>query len=219
MFAVRPGPILAGSDAIDVTVRGRGGHASSPHSSADPIPAACEMVTALQTLVTRRFDVFDPVVVTVGAIHAGTARNIIPDEATFLATARSFSPEARSALREHMIRLFEGIALAHGLTVEVKYAEGYPVTANDPGQAAFTTATVTELFGAERSVELPNPLTGSEDFSFVLQQVPGAFIMLGACRPGTDPSPRPAIIPPWPPSTTGCSRTGPPCTRSWRCAG
>ncbi|HEY3906978.1 MAG TPA: M20 family metallopeptidase [Streptosporangiaceae bacterium] len=191
VFAVRPGPILAGSDAIDVTVRGRGGHASSPHSSADPIPAACEMVTALQTLVTRRFDVFDPVVVTVGAIHAGTARNIIPDEATFLATARSFSPEARSALKEHMIRLFEGIALAHGLTVEVNYAEGYPVTANDPRQAAFTTATVTELFGAERSAELPNPLTGSEDFSFVLQQVPGAFIMLGACRPGTDHEPAP----------------------------
>jgi amidohydrolase len=192
VFAVKPGPILAGSDAIDVTVRGRGGHASAPHRSADPIPAACEMVNALHTLVTRRFDVFDPVVVTVGSIHAGTARNVIPDEATFLATARSFSPESRSRLREDTVRLFDGIARAHGLTVETRYAEGYPVTVNDPAQAAFATATVAELFGAERALEIANPLTGSEDFSFVLEQVPGAFIMLGACPPGTDPDSAPA---------------------------
>jgi amidohydrolase len=186
VYGVRPGPILAGSDAIDVTVRGRGGHASAPHRTADPIPAACEMVTALHAMVTRRFDVFDPVVVTVGAIHAGTARNIIPDEATFLITARSFSPESKSQLRENMVRLFEGIATAHGLTVEVTYANGYPVTANDPAKAAFAASTATELFGAERVLDLPNPLTGSEDFSFVLQQVPGAFILLGACPPGMD---------------------------------
>jgi hippurate hydrolase len=191
VFAVRPGPILAGSDAIDVTVRGRGGHASAPHRTADPIPAACEMITALHALVTRRFDVFDPVVVTVGSIHAGTARNVIPDEATFLATARSFSPDARSRLKEDMLRLFDAIARAHGLTVEVNYADGYPVTANDAGHAAFAAATVTDLFGAGRVIELPNPLTGSEDFSFVLQQVPGAFILLGACRPGSAPESAP----------------------------
>jgi hippurate hydrolase len=191
VFATRPGPILAGSDAIDVTVRGRGGHGASPYRSADPIPAACEMVTALHAMVTRKFDVFDPVVVTVGSIHAGTARNVIPDEATFLVTARSFSPESKARLRAEMLRLFENIALAHDLTVEVDYADGYPVTANDPAKAAFAASTVTELFGADRAFEIPNPLTGSEDFSFVLQQVPGAFILLGACPPGTDPTSAP----------------------------
>jgi hippurate hydrolase len=187
VFATKPGPALAASDAINVTVRGRGGHASRPHSSADPIPAACEMVTALQALVTRRFDVFDPVVVTVGSIHAGTARNVIPDEATFAATARSYSPEARNRLRDETLRLVMNIAHGHGLTVEAEYADGYPVTVNDAAEAAFAAATAAEVFGVERAITMAHPLTGSEDFSFVLQQVPGAFIMLGACPPGTDP--------------------------------
>jgi amidohydrolase len=187
VFGFRPGPALAASDAITVTVRGRGGHASRPHSSADPIPAACEMVTALHALVTRRFDVFDPVVVTVGSIHAGTARNVIPDEATFSATARSYSKEARARLRDETLRLFQNIASGHGLTVEAEYAEGYPVTVNDQAQAAFATATAADLFGADRAVTAEHPLTGSEDFSFVLERVPGAFIMLGACPEGTDP--------------------------------
>ena len=104
-FSTRPGAMLAAADQITVTVHGRGGHASTPHRAADPIPAACEMVTALQTLVTRKFDVFDPVVITVGSFHAGTADNVIPDEATFLATARSFSQESRGALAELVPRL------------------------------------------------------------------------------------------------------------------
>ena len=191
VFAARPGPALAASDAIDVTVRGRGGHASRPHSSVDPIPAACEMVTALQALVTRRFDVFDPVVVTVGSIHAGTARNVIPDEATFSATARSYSRESRTRLREETLRLIQNIAKGHGLTVEAEYTEGYPVTVNDAKEAAFATATAADIFGADRATTPAYPLTGSEDFSFVLDQVPGAFISLGACPPGTDPSTAP----------------------------
>jgi len=191
-FATRPGPLLAASDAIDVTVRGRGGHASTPHRGADPIPAACEMVTALQALVTRGFDVFDPVVITVGSIHGGTARNVIPDEAAFAATARSYSPAARARLREETLRLFRNIASAHGLTAHAEYAEGYPVTVNDPDEAAFAAATVADVFGAGRATTLPNPLSGSEDFSFVLQQVPGAMLMLGACSPGADPQTAPS---------------------------
>jgi len=187
VFATWAGPALAASDALTVTVRGRGGHASRPHSSADPIPAACEMVTALHALVTRKFDVFDPVVVTVGSIHAGTARNVIPDEATFLATARSYSRESRQRLRDETLRLVHNIAQAHGLTVEAEYAEGYPVTVNDAEEAAFASATAADLFGADRTETSANPLTGSEDFSFVLEQVPGAFIMLGACPAGIDP--------------------------------
>jgi amidohydrolase len=187
VFSTRPGPMLAAADQITVTVHGRGGHASTPHRAADPIPVACEMVTALQTLVTRKFDVFDPVVVTVGSFHAGTTDNVIPDEARFLATARSYSQESRSALAELVPRLIGDIARGHGLTAEAVYAAEYPVTVNDAAEAAFAAETVTAVFGEERAEWAEFPLTGAEDFSFVLEQVPGAFVMLGACPPGADP--------------------------------
>lgn len=187
VFAARPGAALAASDAIDVTVHSRGGHASASHRAADPVPAACEMVTALQAMVTRRFDAFDPVVITVGRFHAGTARNVIPDEATFLATARSYSPQSRKRLRNETLRVVRNIAQAYGLSAQMEYAEGYPVTLNDPAEAAFATATAAAVFGASRAVIPGQPLTASEDFSYVLSQVPGAFIMLGACPPGADP--------------------------------
>jgi hippurate hydrolase len=192
VFATRPGPMLAAADVIKVTVRGRGGHASQPHRSADPIPAACEIVTALQALVTRRFDVFDPVVVTVGSFHAGTADNVIPDEARFLATARSYSASSRARLKEATVRLAQEIAAAHGLTAEAEYVEEYPVTVNDAAEAEFARATVAEVFGPGRAVPAEHPLTGAEDFSYVLQQVPGAFISLGACPPDTDPEKAPS---------------------------
>ncbi len=191
-FSTRPGPILAAADFLDVTVQGRGGHASAPHLGADPVPAACEIVTALQTMVTRRFDVFDPVVITVGSLHAGTARNVIPDEARLEATARSFSEEARSRLEAETVRLVRDIALAHGLQADAQYIRGYPVTVNDPAEAAFATATVSDLFGGGRARTRAHPMTGGEDFAYVLQQVPGAFVFLGACPPGTDPETAPS---------------------------
>jgi amidohydrolase len=187
VFAVRPGPALAAADILYVTVRGRGGHASAPQHSADPIPAACEMVTALQTLVTRRFDVFDPVVITVGSFHAGTVNNVIPDEATFEATLRSFSHEAQRRLHNETVRLVESIGQAHGLTVEAEYLDSYPVTVNDAAEAEFARSTAADLFGADRAVTPAQPLTGAEDFSYVLNEVPGAFVLLGACPSGTDP--------------------------------
>jgi hippurate hydrolase len=186
-FSTRPGAMLAAADQITVTVHGRGGHASTPHQAADPIAVACEMVTALQTLVTRKFDVFDPVVITVGSFHAGTTDNVIPDEARFLATARSFSAESRSALAELVPRLIGDIARGHGLTAEAIYAAEYPVTVNDSAEAAFAAETIAAVFGPERGEAAQFPLTGAEDFSFVLEQVPGAFVMLGACPPGNDP--------------------------------
>jgi amidohydrolase len=187
VFAVRPGPALAAADILYVTVRGRGGHASAPQHSADPIPAACEMVTALQTLVTRRFDVFDPVVITVGSFHAGTVNNVIPDEATFEATLRSFSHEAQRRLHNETVRLVESIGQAHGLTVEAEYLDSYPVTVNDATEAEFARSTAADLFGADRAITPAQPLTGAEDFSYVLNEVPGAFVLLGACPSGTDP--------------------------------
>ena len=178
--------MLAATDTLEVTVRGRGGHASVPHVNADPIPAACEMVIALQTMVTRRFDVFDPVVITVGSMHSGTVNNVIPDEATFHATVRSYSQKARSRLELESVRLVRDIAHAHGLEADARYVPGYPVTVNDSAEAAFAAEVVSDMFGAGRAVPMPDPLTGGEDFSYVLEQVPGAFVMLGACPPDAD---------------------------------
>jgi amidohydrolase len=183
-FAARAGTMLAASDALFVRVVGSGGHGSEPHSALDPVPAACEMVTALQTMVTRQFNVFDPVVVTVGTFHAGTRRNIIPDEATFEATVRTFSAEARERMREAAVRVCDDIATAHGLKAEVEYHDEYPATVNDATEFAFAADTVRDLFGEERFQVMDHPIAGAEDFSRVLQAVPGAYVFLGACVGG-----------------------------------
>jgi amidohydrolase len=191
MFSTRPGPMLAAADQLTVTVHGRGGHASQPHRAADPIPAAAEMVLALQTMVTRTFDVFDPVVITVGSFHAGTTDNVIPDRARFLATIRSYSDASRTALAELVPRVIKGIALSHGLTADVEYATEYPVTVNDAAEAEFVLQTIAEVFGPERGERAEFPITGAEDFSFVLDEVPGAFVFLGACPPDREPESAP----------------------------
>lgn len=151
---------------------------------------ACEMVTALQTMVTRRFDVFDPVVVTVGTFHAGTRRNVIPDDAVFEATVRTFTPAAAERVAEVAVRLCEDIAAAHGLTAEVDFVPEYPVTVNHVAEHDFLADTVREAFGEERFAPLADPITGSEDFSRVLDRVPGAFVFLGADTTG-DPETAP----------------------------
>jgi len=189
--ASRAGTVMAAADTLHVTVRGRGGHGSQPHFAADPIPAACEMVTALQTMVTRRFDVFDPVVLTVGTFHAGTTDNVIPDDATFIATVRTFSAHARDLVRDASVQLVRQIAAGHGLAADAEFVDGYPVTVNDQAEIAFAERTVSEVVGDGRYVTAPNPLTGSEDFSYVLEQVPGAFLMVGACPPDADPGTAP----------------------------
>jgi hippurate hydrolase len=188
-FTARPGTLMAASGALAVRVLGEGGHGSSPHDARDPIPAACEMVTALQTMVTRSFDVFDPVVVTVGTFHAGTRRNIIPDDASFEATLRSFSPEVSERVGEHAVRVCRGIAAAHGLDIDVTYEPEYPATVNDAGAYDFVADTIRDVFGEERFTEMAEPITGSEDFSRILERVPGAYLFLGACP--TDPATAP----------------------------
>jgi amidohydrolase len=181
VFTARPGPLMAASAGLAVKVVGAGGHGSTPHRTLDPVPAACEMVTALQTMVTRRFDVFEPVVITVGSFHAGTKRNVIPDEAEFDATVRAFSAGALQRLSEHAVKLCEDIATAHGLRAEATFRGEYPVTVNDHAAHDFLADTVREVFGDQRYEPMENPLTGSEDFSRVLDTVPGAFVFLGAC--------------------------------------
>jgi amidohydrolase len=191
IFTSREGTMMASADTMEVTVHGHGGHGSQPHRAADPVPAACEIVTALQTLVTRRFDVFDPVVITVGSFHAGTASNVIPDRAQFSATMRSFSAGTRTAMQEAAYRLVHDIASAHGLSATVNFTDSYPVTVNDGAEVAFAERTIAELFGGGRFLRTPFPVAGSEDFSYVLNDVPGAFIMLGACPPDADPATAP----------------------------
>ena len=191
VFATRSGPVMSAADVLRVTVQGAGGHGSSPHRARDPIQAACEMVTALQTFVTRRFDVFDPVVITTGVFHAGTQHNIIPDSAFFEATVRSFSRDAHQRVLEESVKVCRAIAAAHGLDVDAVAEELYPVTVNDNAEVLGLQATVEEVYGADRWLTLPNPVAGSEDFSRVLDAVPGAMVFLGACPPERDPATAP----------------------------
>ena len=191
ILASRDGTVMAAADTLEVTVHGRGGHGSRPYLAADPVPVACEIVTALQALVTRQFDVFDPVVITVGSFHAGTASNVIPDEARLAASVRTFSPGVRARMMDAVSRLVRDVASAHGLSATAKFVDGYPVTVNDAAEMAFAERAVADVLGDGRYVRMPDPVTGSEDFSFVLDQVPGAFLMLGACPPDADPGTAP----------------------------
>ncbi|MEV0840413.1 M20 family metallopeptidase [Actinocatenispora sera] len=188
VVATRPGPIMAASDGMRVTVRGRGGHASTPHRTRDPIPPACEMVTATQALVARGFDVFEPVVVTVGTIHAGTRRNVIPATAELELSIRSFSAESRRTVLDRLTRLYQGIAAAHDLTVTVEPVPVHPPTVNDAAATQLALDTATDLFGPDRAHTMPHPLAASEDFAYLLDAVPGAFVLLGAAPAGTAPA-------------------------------
>jgi len=189
--ATRPGPFMAASDVLHVGVIGAGGHGSQPHLAQDPTVVAAEIVIALQTLVTRQFDVFDPVVITVGSLHAGIQHNVISERAEIVATVRSFSPEAQRKVAERAVRLCRGIAEAHGLAADVRWEEQYPATVNDDAQAGFVDRIAGELLGPERVRPMRAPLAGSEDFSRVLQAVPGAMAFLGATPPGADPASAP----------------------------
>jgi amidohydrolase len=190
-FASRAGTIMSAADTLRVTVNGSGGHGASPHLAMDPIPAACEMVTALNTFVTRRFNIFDPVVITVGQFHAGTADNVIPDTASFEATVRCYTDAAHQRLIDEITGVCQGIAAAHGLEVMAELDVQYPVTVNTASEVDIAQASVADHHGADRWVTLPDPLSGSEDFSRVLAQVPGAMVFLGATPPDRDPQTAP----------------------------
>jgi amidohydrolase len=190
VFATRGGRLMAASSGLFVTVRGIGGHAARPHAAADPIVVAAEMVTALQTMVTRQFDLFDPVLITVGIFQAGTRRNVIPDSATFEATVRTFSAEALARVQDGCVRLCTQLAAAHGLQADVSFTGEYPVTVNNPDHADFVLGVAADVFGPDRALPLADPIMGSEDFSRVLAEVPGAFVFLGACA-GDDPATAP----------------------------
>lgn len=184
MIATRPSAILASNDDFQIHVRGRGGHASMPHDALDPIPVACEIVQALQTYVTRRVNAFEPAVVTVAYLRAGTTFNVIPETATMRGTIRTVSERTRKQVVGDVRGLVEGIARAHGATAELELWEGYPVTANDRDFAGFTLGVARDLFGEKRAVEMPNAFMGAEDFSYVLERLPGAMVFLGVWPEG-----------------------------------
>jgi hippurate hydrolase len=188
---VRPGPMMAAADQFRITVHGRGGHASTPHLSADPVPVAAEIILALQSMVTRRTDVFDPAVVTVGHLEAGATDNVIPETALVHGTIRTLSAERRADIVASVQRVAEHVAAAHDLRGEFVRVEGYPVTVNDAGAAAQVTTTAAALLGEQASAVMSVPLMGAEDFSYVLEKVPGAMAFLGACPPELDPETAP----------------------------
>ena len=188
---VRPGPMLASGDTLRITVRGRGGHASTPHTAVDPITVAAEIVLALQLMVTRRVDAFDPAVVTIAQVVAGTTTNIIPETAFLAGTMRTVSAERREAVKAEVRRVCEGIAAAHGASVDVEIEPGYPVTVNDDAFTELVLEVAKEVVGEEATRLLRAPIMGAEDFSYVLQQVPGAMAFVGARPPDEDPATAP----------------------------
>ncbi len=179
-FTTKGGTMMASSDELHVTVVGMGGHGSQPHTAKDPIPVAAEMISALQLMITRSFDAFDPVVITVGQFHAGTKANIIPDTAEFRATIRTFSADNRARIQIEAVRLCKSIAEGYGLKAEVSVVEQYPVTINNDTHAKFVGTVAAELFDDEGFMEMPHAIAGAEDYSRVLEAVPGSYIFLGA---------------------------------------
>ncbi len=187
-IASKGGSIMASADQMLITIVGRGGHASQPHAALDPIPIACEIVQALQTMVTRTIDVFDPTVVTVGRISAGTTNNIIPETAVIEGTIRAISERTRAKVRDGIRRVAEGVTAAHDAQVIIEFKDGYPVTVNNPGSADFALEVAGEVIGKDSTVRLPNPIMGAEDFSYVLNRVPGAMLFLGGTGPDRNPA-------------------------------
>ncbi len=188
-IACRGGPFMASADTVEVTVHGAGGHASAPHAAVDPILVAAEIMTNLQTAITRDVNVFDPAVLTFANVHAGTTHNIIPATAVMEGTLRCISDATRDQMHELIERVSSAVAQAHRATARVHFADGYPVTVNDHDVAAEVRALATGLVGPEKVVDPPVPIMGAEDWSYVLQRVPGAMAFVEANPPGSTEPP------------------------------
>lgn len=186
----RPGPLLAATDEFDAVISGEQAHAAYPHQGADPIVAACAIVTALQTVASRNVGPLDSCVVTVGQINAGTAHNIIPSSASIGGTIRTLSPETRELAVQRVRRIIDRVASAHGCHAEVKHREGYPVTYNDEREAARFFEVADAALGRERVARVEHPTMGGEDFSFYGRHVPACFGVLGVRPPGASQCPR-----------------------------
>ena len=178
-FMFNAGPSMSASDTVNITIRGKGGHASRPHLAVDPILIAGSLVMALQSVVSRNVDPRQAAVVTIGTLHAGTVRNVIPEGATMGLSVRSFSSEVRDRLQQRITALVNAHVQGYGGTVEVEYIRGYPVLVNSPAETEFARKVAEDLVGPERTIFPFGTVTGSEDFAYFLEHRPGSFVRIG----------------------------------------
>jgi hippurate hydrolase len=181
--ASRAGALLASTDALNATIRGRGGHAAMPYQTIDPIPVACEAVGALQSYIARAVPFFDSAVISITQIQAGTAYNIIPETVDLKGTLRTLSDERRADARSAFDRIVRGVAETHGCTADIRIDHGYPACTNDERAVAMAQDLTADLFGADKWMPMPSPIMGGEDFAYVLQRVPGCMAFLGVSPP------------------------------------
>ncbi|MBF2717787.1 M20 aminoacylase family protein [Agrobacterium vitis] len=186
-FAFREGPIMASVDECKITVIGRGGHGAEPQSTSDPIVAGASIIMALQTIASRNIHPLDPVVVTVGAFHAGAASNVIPERADMVLTIRSFDDHVRDELENRVRAIAEGQAASYGMTVEIDYERGYPATVNHKAETDYVRDLARRFAGEGKVFDMPRPTMGGEDFAYMLQEKPGTYFFLGTKRTENDP--------------------------------
>jgi hippurate hydrolase len=178
-FALRSGPILASTDEFHIEVTGRGAHAAQPHKAADPLLAGTAIVTALQSIVSRSVDPLEAAVVSVTQMNFGDTTNVIAEKGKIAGTVRTLKAEMRDLVERRMSEIVAGIAAAHGVKAHIRYKRSYPVTRNHPDQTAFAASVAREIAGAERvATDIP-PIMGGEDFAYMLEARPGAFIFIG----------------------------------------
>jgi hippurate hydrolase len=179
-FHTTPGPIMAAVDSFTIKINGRGGHGAMPHETADPVVAACGIVQAIQTISSRNVHSAQEKVISVTQIHTGTASNIIPDTAMINGTVRTFDKDVKALIRKRMEEIVQGQAASYGVTAELDYEEGYPATVNADEQTGFAAAIARDVVG-EANVDAESPkVAGAEDFSYMLEERPGAYLFLGA---------------------------------------
>ncbi|MDP9173219.1 MAG: M20 family metallopeptidase [Planctomycetota bacterium] len=183
VVATKPGVLLAATDAFTATFTGKGCHGAFPHMGIDPIVPACEAVLNIQQFVSRDLDPTEPAVVTIGILKAGTATNIIPDEAIISGTARTLSDSARKLVRASLLRRCSGIAAAGGCTAKLEWIDGYPATINDPAMTDYVAKIARETLGPDRFIPVGRPCMGGEDFAYYLQKIPGCFFLIGVEPP------------------------------------
>ncbi|MFZ9258857.1 MAG: M20 aminoacylase family protein [Limnohabitans sp.] len=184
-FTFRAGATMASSDNVTITLQGIGGHGAMPHTTADPLVAASSIVMALQTVVSRNVDPLHTAVVTVGALQAGQANNVIPDQATLKLSVRALDPEVRSLLKQRIHELVTQQAASYRVRADIDWQDGYAVLINDSACTTLAVELATRLFGAERVTPQGAPITASEDFAFMLQRVPGCYFFVGNGAAGT----------------------------------
>ncbi|WP_170586999.1 M20 aminoacylase family protein [Ruegeria arenilitoris] len=178
-FYTTPGPIMAAVDTFDIHIQGVGGHGAMPHETRDPVMAACGIAQAIQTIVSRNHYALDDLVISVTQIHTGTVNNVIPDTAYLNGTVRTFDPAVQQMVMNRLEEIVQGQAASYGVTATLDYVVGYPATVNDADKTGFAAEVAREVSGADRVIAEAGREMGAEDFSYMLQERPGAYLFLG----------------------------------------